>query len=138
MQVQLSKYTVDLKDHLGWGDSEVIKAEMMSALRVNAELKQQVKKQADAANASGKPIGSDPFNLTGLAMDGKAILAARIKAAELCIIKIVDNNGQVIPFSQDWLYSMNKADGEKLMVEVDKLRLALEDADALETAVEGK
>jgi hypothetical protein len=138
MEVQLTKFTVTLKDRLGWGDDEIIKAEMMSALRVSAEMKKQVDEAAKAADAAGKPMGSDPFNLNGLQMDGQAILAARIKAAELSITKIVDSNGQVIAFTQDWLYNLSKADGQKVMLEVDKLRREVDDGEAVEAAVEGK
>lgn len=138
MQVQLSNVTVELKDRLGFGDGELIQAEMMSALRVSAEMRRQVDDAAAKADAAGKPMGADPFNLTGLAMDGKAILAARIKAAELSILKITKDNGQVIPFSSEWLYNLDQTDGRKLMAEVDKLRRQVDSPAEIQKDVEGK
>jgi len=138
MQVQLKNYTITLKDRLGWGDTEIIQAEMMGALRINAEMKKKVDEAAKTADADGTPMGEDPFELSGMQMDGKAILAARIKAAELCIEKIVQDNGQVVTFSKDWLYNLSKNCGTKLMLEVDKLRRAVESDTEVETELEGK
>lgn len=135
MKLQLTNYDVTLRTELGWGDDELIKAEMMSAMRVSAEQRQQINEAAAAADKSGKAMGQDPFKLSGIAMDGTAVLAARIKAAELIITKIEptgEGEPDTIEFSQNWLYKLPKKDGRLLMSKIDEIRRDSGDEDELE------
>lgn len=142
MKVQLSNYNVEIKESIGWGETEIIKAEMMSAMRLSAEQRQQVNTAAAEADANGVPVGEDPFKLSGIAMDGTAVLAARVKAAELIITKIetiVDSGEpEVIKFSQAWLYKLSKTDGNKLMAHVDDIRRKADVGEDLDADIEGK
>lgn len=138
MELQLTNYKVTLLDEMDWGADALIEAEMVSALEVNAEQRDQINKQANEANKAGKPIGSDPFMLKGMSMNGKAILAAKVKSAELIIEKIVDNNGKEVKFTREWLYGLPRKDGRKLMKEVENIRHDNEDPISIAESIEGK
>ena len=90
--VKLSKYEVELKDELGWYDSEEIKSVIINEVKMNNT------------------------GVTGIS--GTGLLNAKIKAFEKLIISIKEGE-TVIPFSVDWVKGLNKEDGEKLSQAVD-------------------
>ena len=118
MQVQLSKYVVELKDEMSWGDAEQIQAEIISSLRIDTDAKKEIQAKGDS------------FNMSKLQMDGPAMLRAKVLAAKLLITKITQVEGdKVVPFSQDWLFGLSVTDGVKLCIEVDAIRNKTDDTE---------
>lgn len=97
--IKLSEHTVELNDNLTYGMSEEIKASTISAMRISADMAEQVR--------SGEQKGN-------VQMDGKAIMAGKFKAAEVLIKKITDKDNNEIKYSKDWHFNLTKADGNKL------------------------
>ena len=137
-EVNITNYTVTLKTELSWGDSELIQAEMMSALRLDADARKSIEKAAAKADSEGRAIDEDDLSFSNFKMDGAALLAAKIVAAECLITKIVDDKGAAVPFSKAWLMGLSKADGAKVMAEVDAIRSKTESAEEAEAEIEGK
>lgn len=90
--VQLSNATVEIVDKITWGQKEQIKATMMASLRGAQGSKE---KQAE------------------LSFSADAMLAAKYKAIEVCVVKITQE-GEDIPFSHQWLDNLSIEDGDKL------------------------
>ena len=105
MQVTLSNCTVDLKDELTWGDNEEINAESLAALELT----------------KGMLDGTTDKDGT-VKLNGKAILAAKYKAAELIITKIVQNDGTEVRYTKDWLHNLSVSDGSLLDTHITLVR----------------
>ncbi len=98
MTLQLSKYTVELKDELTWWEEETLKSEIAEGIKLN----------------SGGVSG----------ISGGTMLRVKMKAIELFIISIKEGN-KIVPFSEDWVKSLSGEDGEKLaeVLNLDSLAL---------------
>ncbi|QDP67613.1 MAG: hypothetical protein Tp172MES00d2C118482111_7 [Prokaryotic dsDNA virus sp.] len=122
MEIQLSETKVTLKDELSWGDTEQIKAVLLSSLKIDASTRKQIESAKD----------NDPIDVENMSMDGGAVLDSKVKAAELLITEIVSTteteggtvDGAPIKFSREWLFNLSRTDGDKLMSVVDEIRSA--------------
>lgn len=110
MQVTLSNCTVTLKDELTWGDSEEINAESIAALELNRSMVDMIEKKESTG-------GNDSIKL-----NGKAILAAKYKAAELIVQKIVQNDGTEAGYTKEWLRNLSVSDGNLLDTHITLVR----------------
>lgn len=99
MQIELptTKLKVELIEKLGWGLREKIKAVMLGDIGVDA-------KEAQKATISGE-----------------ALYNAKVKAMELCIVKMTDEEGNEVKFNEAWLDTLDEADGNILYEAVDKI-----------------
>ena len=105
MQVELptSKIKVELIEKLGWGLRQKIKAVMLGDIGVDAN-------KADHATITGE-----------------ALYNAKVKAMELCIVKMTaepageETVGKEIKFSEAWLDQLDEEDGEALYDAVDAI-----------------
>lgn len=123
MQVKLSKHTVDLKDELNWGEHEEIQAELMGALRLSAADRAVIEAKAREAKANGTKLGESDIDLASIGMDGKALLAAKYKSAEVTITKIVqDSDGTEIAYSNSWLRNISVSDGMLLQTNIELVK----------------
>lgn len=138
MELQLTKFKVEIKDEMNWGDTEQIQAEVMGAVELTPEMIRKIRAAAAAADNAGIPMGKDVVDPGTIKMDAKVMLAAKVKATELLVTKITDESGAVIPFSKDWLFNLSRADGNKLSLEIDRIRNKTESALELETEIEKK
>ena len=121
MQVQLSKFNVTLKEELNWGDHEEIQAELMGALRISNTDRVAIEQKAKEAKEKGTKLGESDIDLASIGMDGKAILAAKYKAAEMTITKITDGETEV-PYSYAWLRNLSVSDGSLLQTHIDLVK----------------
>jgi hypothetical protein len=116
MDIQLKKYNVTIKDEMSWGDSEQIQSVIMSSLKIDANARKQIDQ------------GKDSMDIKDMQLDGEAVLASKVKAAELLVTKIVsiteneDVDGFECKFTRDWLFSLTQSDGAKLMKGIDEIR----------------
>jgi hypothetical protein len=141
MEVNLTEYTVTLKDELTWGDDELINAELVGSMKLDAETRKKLDIAANKARAEGKPMGEDQFKLNGVQMDGRAILNSKMVAAECLVTKIepkAEGTPDTIPFSREWLMGLNKTDGKELMKAVDTIRNKADDPEEASAEIEGK
>lgn len=122
MQVKLSGCDVELKDELTWGDNEEIQAEIMSALKVNAEMRALIEKKAREATQKGVAVGEDDMDLGEISMDGKALLASKYKAAQVLITKITQHDGTEVKYSKEWLHGLSMSDGSLLQTHIQLVR----------------
>jgi len=130
MEIQLKEYKVTIKDEMSWGDSEQIQSVIMSSLKIDANARKQIEK------------GEESMDIKDMQLDGAAVLASKVKAAELLVTKIIsvtktegkDVEGAELKFTQDWLFSLTQSDGAKLMKTIDQVRAKSGD----ESEVEGK
>jgi hypothetical protein len=99
MQIELpvSKLKVELIEKLGWGHREKIKAVMLGDISVNA-------KNADKAT-----------------INGENLFKAKVKAMEMCIVKMTDSDGKDVPFTEAWLDNLGEEDGNLLYSKVDEI-----------------
>lgn len=103
MQVELpvSKTKVDLIEKLGYGAREKIKAVMMGSIGVDAN-------ERDKATLSGE-----------------ALRLGKVRAMEICIIKMTDTEGKEIKFTEEWLDVLDQEDGEALYDAIDEIAKAV-------------
>lgn len=87
-KVTLSNATVEITDHLTWGQKEAINSAMFSGMKIGTKT-QEV-----------------DFN-------AEALLAAKYKTLEVCVLKITEGDKDV-PFSKEWMDSLSIEDGDKL------------------------
>jgi len=130
MEMQLSEYKVTIKEEMSWGDSEQIQAVIMSSLKIDAEARKTIEK------------GGDSMDIKDMQLDGAAVLNSKVKSAECLITKIVDTRGvgegdvadKSVKFTREWLFSLTRSDGAKLMKAIDDVRAKSGD----ESEIEGK
>jgi len=130
MEMQLSEYKVTIKEEMSWGDSEQIQAVIMSSLKIDANARKEIEK------------GGDSMDIKDMQLDGAAVLNSKVKSAECLITKIVsttktdggDVEGAPVKFTRDWLFSLTRSDGAKLMKAIDDVRAKSGD----ESEIEGK
>jgi len=130
MEIKLTEYKVTLKDELSWGDSEQIQAVIMSSLKIDANARKEIEK------------GGDSMDIKDMQLDGAAILDSKVKSAECLITKIVsttktdggDVEGAPVKFTREWLFSLSRSEGAKLMTAIDEIRAKSGD----ESDIEGK
>ena len=128
--MQLSEYKVTIKEEMSWGDSEQIQAVIMSSLKIDAEARKTIEK------------GGDSMDIKDMQLDGAAVLNSKVKSAECLITKIVDTRGvgegdvadKSVKFTREWLFSLTRSDGAKLMKAIDDVRAKSGD----ESEIEGK
>ena len=128
--MQLSEYKVTIKEEMSWGDSEQIQAVIMSSLKIDAEARKEIEK------------GGDSMDIKDMQLDGAAVLNSKVKSAECLITKIVsttktdggDVEGAPVKFTREWLFSLTRSDGAKLMKAIDDVRAKSGD----ESEIEGK
>lgn len=92
--MQIGKYTIKLKESLGWYDLEQVKSSTISGAKM------------------------DNTGLRGF--DGQAVLDAKLKLWELAIIEIKEGD-KVIPFSLKWVQELTPEEGDLLDSEVAQL-----------------
>jgi hypothetical protein len=95
MTIKLSTQEVELKKEISWYDLQEVQAYMINSAKMNSD-----------AGING--------------VDGSKFLEYRIKLFEKFIISIKKGE-ELIPFSIDWVKSLNQADGELLANAVDEL-----------------
>jgi hypothetical protein len=95
MQIQLSKYIVELKDELSWYEQNEIEAEMISGSQMNQETK-------------------------AIVMNGQGMFEAKIKLLERLITSIKEGDNTIV-CSRDWVKGLNQEDGNKLYAAVEKI-----------------
>jgi hypothetical protein len=130
MEMQLSEYKVTIKEEMSWGDSEQIQAVIMSSLKIDANARKEIEK------------GGDSMDIKDMQLDGAAVLNSKVKSAECLITKIVsttktdggDVEGAPVKFTREWLFSLTRSDGAKLMKAIDDVRAKSGD----ESEIEGK
>lgn len=88
MILNLSKYTVTLKDELTWYDQEEIKATMITGSRLSTDNNE-------------------------ISVNGNGLFEAKIKTIE-CAVTEIKEGDKNISFSRDWLKSLSQEDGSKL------------------------
>lgn len=93
--VKLSKFEVDLKDFITWGDKERIQQVYYTGFDIDQN-------------------GMKKY-------DTSVMTNARYRSAEVCIVAIRNESGENVPFSNDWLSNMSIEDGDVLMAEVDSI-----------------
>ena len=128
--MQLSEYKVTIKEEMSWGDSEQIQAVIMSSLKIDAEARKEIEK------------GGDSMDIKDMQLDGAAVLNSKVKSAECLITKIVSTTktdggvleGAPVKFTREWLFSLTRSDGAKLMKAIDDVRAKSGD----ESEIEGK
>jgi len=112
MDIKLKDYTVSLKDELSWGDSEQIQAVLTSSLKIDANARKKIEASGD----------NDKIDVNEMSINGDAVLDSKVKAAELIITKIIDSSEKEVTFTRDWLYSLSRSEGNKVMDAVDEIR----------------
>jgi len=130
MEMQLSEYKVTIKEEMSWGDSEQIQAVIMSSLKIDANARKEIEK------------GGDSMDIKDMQLDGAAVLNSKVKSAECLITKIVSTTktdggvleGAPVKFTREWLFSLTRSDGAKLMKAIDDVRAKSGD----ESEIEGK
>ena len=128
--MQLSEYKVTIKEEMSWGDSEQIQAVIMSSLKIDANARKEIEK------------GGDSMDIKDMQLDGAAVLNSKVKSAECLITKIVSTTktdggvleGAPVKFTREWLFSLPRSDGAKLMKAIDDVRAKSGD----ESEIEGK
>lgn len=128
--MQLSEYKVTIKEEMSWGDSEQIQAVIMSSLKIDANARKEIEK------------GGDSMDIKDMQLDGAAVLNSKVKSAECLITKIVSTTktdggvleGAPVKFTREWLFSLTRSDGAKLMKAIDDVRAKSGD----ESEIEGK
>lgn len=126
MEIQLTKFKVTVKDEMSWGDSEQIQAVIMSSIKIDTEARAKIERAAEKGQA---------MDLSALQMNGTAILDSKVKAAELLVTKITETGTEKeVPFSREWMFSLSRTDGVKLMAAIDEIRGKNGD----QAAIEGK
>jgi len=118
MELQLKEYRVTIKDEMSWGDSEQIQAVVMSSLKMDANARKEIEK------------GADSMDIKDMQMDGAVILDSKVKAAQCLITNIVSITksgeefveGAPIKFTRDWMFSLSRSEGAKLMAGIDAIR----------------
>lgn len=89
LKIELSKHSVEVKEELSWYEIEEVKA---------------LTNRADVDRTGQKAT-----------VTGQGQFEAKIKLMELAIVSITEKEGGAkIPFSVDWLKTLNLADGNKL------------------------
>ena len=110
-KVELSNATVHLKDSLTWGDENKIERyESMS--------------QDDGQERGSSQAQSmmDPATMKAvLDMVQENRLEVKYLTIE-CAVEKVEQNGEEVPLSREWIENLTKEDGEKLFEEADKVR----------------
>lgn len=101
MQVDLSKYTVQIKDAITWGMQEQIRGAML-----------------EGVSMSGTPTEKDLMNMK---LGPEAMSASKYKAIELCVEKITDAEGKDIPYSKEWMDNLSIQDGDALYAAINKV-----------------
>ncbi len=98
MKIELSKWTVEVKEELGWYASEQVKAVFNSGHGYNPDSKD-------------------------MTLNGQPMLDAKLKLMEVSIISIKEKgeNGKDVTFSPAWVEQLTKADGEKLDEALEKI-----------------
>lgn len=104
--IELSNYTVGLKDAITWGDQEAIKA----ALLTGVKLKQNI-----------KDIKDSNVGQSDIEFDANAMLVSKYKAIERCVLNIKDKEGKDVSYSKEWLDNLSISDGDKLSAAVDEV-----------------
>lgn len=113
MQVELKEYVVTLKDEALWGDEEDINAVQISSLRLSKDDEARIARQAK--NGGGK------IDINSMSFDGKLMLEAKYKAAEVLILEIKKGDA-VVPFTREWLRSLPVSDGTKIEEAIAEIR----------------
>lgn len=86
--VQLSNATVEIIDHLTWGQQQQIQAAMLSGMRVGGASKD-------------------------IDINAEALLSAKYKSLELAIVKITEGDMEK-PYSREWVDALSIEDGDTL------------------------
>ena len=95
MNIELTNYTVTIKDGLTWGDKEQVTTTLASGVKLSG------------AEMSG--------------YDAKAMLEAKYKLLELTVLAIKDKGGKDVPYSREWMNALPANDGDKLFEAVDAI-----------------
>jgi hypothetical protein len=95
-QVQLSNASVEIIDHVTWGQRERLKALMMAVFQVQ------------------------PGENNNIDVNAEAILRAKFAAIEMAI-KAITVDGQTVPYSREWVENLSTDDGDILFAAVEKV-----------------
>ncbi len=95
--IKLRNTEVEIKDELTWWDTEEIKTQWMTIGKYE---------NIKGENAS-------------MSIQADNIKTIKLKLFELCILSI-KKDGQNIPFTQEWVKTLNVEDGKKLNEEIEK------------------
>ena len=94
--VQLSNATIELIDHVTWGQRERLKAQMMAVFQVQ------------------------PGDNTNIDVNAEAILRAKYAAIEMAI-KSITVDGKTVPYSRQWVEDLSLDDGDILFEAVENV-----------------
>lgn len=100
--VKITGATVEIKEALNWGDRESLKSTIQSGMKIFQN-----------ADEPGKQE---------VVFDTEAKLKATYKALQICIKKIVTDEGKEIPYTNEWMNSLSEEDGDKVVEAVNKLK----------------
>ena len=95
MVLKITNAEVHIKDKFTWGQREELTKEMARGVKVT--------------EMGLKEVDSGPT------------FEAKYKLLEMTIEKIIDDQGNEIQFSKDWMYNLDVEDGEKIFVAVDEI-----------------
>jgi hypothetical protein len=102
MNIQLSKYTVEIKDDLTWGDAEHIQSVLSKGAKMKME---NVENQ--------KPT---------IEYDTSVMLESKYATLERAVKKITETEtNKELPFTREWIDNLSIAEGNKVYEAVEAL-----------------
>lgn len=105
--IKLTACDVEVVERINWGQKEAIKTAMQSAFAVPTD----PTKVAEVAAKPPKEIEFSP----------DAIMRAKYKMLEVCIVKVVLPDGTEMPYSREWMDNLDPDDGDKLFEAIDAI-----------------
>jgi len=92
--VILSSSKVEILDRLTWGMQEEIRSAMLGGIKMHG-----------LTDAQRGDIELNP----------SALMAAKYRALELCVVKVVSSDGSESAYSREWMNALSIEDGDTLL-----------------------